>query len=357
MDRLSEFVKAGMLNYPSIYPSRLAVLRHTYLVLGNGLDWVDGEDGAVLSDPYAERGSLVMVYDDLDERVAKWGMREGLPGATEFNASIAATVAEQRNERRYREANIDMLACTPDNVTLLSNSHYDNARNIIGYIQTGYLAFGKWPEKVEPSFFVGALEVLDAVIRSTVDDDAARDALKEFRNGLTPTSAPIIPKLAPKSVPQPTIVNKFVLSDKVDPEAVRAILSVLDGASVEEAMAQFSGVADENIQARARVLAVFGGATPEEAMAQFSAAKNTGVAAAREHEQVRAAVASGEFVPTHGISLREINCKVVVLKNGVRIRGFDEYRAAAQYVQNTYGLSDADLFAIYDDYKKDYDNQ
>jgi hypothetical protein len=285
---LDEFVRRAMLTHPSIYPNRARVLTHCYLTLGNGVDWQ--EDGTLSLDNYDE----VMDYSDLDERLERWhpeAMKDREAGKPlkpymiDMLAQAEADIVKERAKRAETARNIYELASkratdfrfvydkvksfTADNVEETHGGHYEEAKNIVGYIESGYLTIANMPDRVEQSFFMGALDLIEAVVRSQPDGDPHAVTLKDFATLLTKTHT------------------------------------------------------------------TYDGGAPK----------------AREPVVVPAS----DGPPT--ISLRESDPggHVCVLANGTEVRRFSEYQRAALYAQRTYNLSDAELMAIYHDYREDYD--
>lgn len=59
---MDEYVRLGMLNYPTLFPDRLRVLAHSFLVLGNGVEWM--KSGVLSLKDYKHDE---MRYDDLED--------------------------------------------------------------------------------------------------------------------------------------------------------------------------------------------------------------------------------------------------------------------------------------------------
>ena len=49
--------------------------------------------------------------------------------------------------------------------------------------------------------------------------------------------------------------------------------------------------------------------------------------------------------------------RVILFKNDVPVFSHSEYRAAAEYAQRVYLLTDDTLMVMYHDYREDYDNR
>lgn len=198
------FVKRAMLDYPGIFPTRIKVLEHAFVCLGNGIRWVPGDTrdldgpGAGLSySPRQDRPPVgayefpTMSYDDLDITAS---FRRGYlhvlddPKTTQdekdaIEKRIARMVEftkeeteKERAAREERERNID-LWIKPDPNAVISG-HYGSPGGILSY-QPDLKKFGGYrccttiydmPRDVHPSFRVASLEVLDASIRGNPND-------------------------------------------------------------------------------------------------------------------------------------------------------------------------------------------
>jgi len=176
---LDEYVRLAMFSYPMLHPNRMAVLRHSFLVNGNGVGF--GADGKLPTAQY----ETSMQYDDLDERLAEYttGSFSKLGGT--ILEGMKAELAAERAERQRKEANIYELACASTaDVKFGDGGYYEKAANLVSHVKGGYLTINRMPKKVERSCFNGALEVLDAVARSTAADDPALAELLQFRADL-----------------------------------------------------------------------------------------------------------------------------------------------------------------------------
>lgn len=175
---LDQFVINSMLEYPSIFPSREDVLAHTFLVLGNAMEW--NKDG-VLSDRTvrAKKGPVVrkrMSYEGIT--MADWSMKDFYKRLDEkssedysqymldqFAKHVERATAENAVRRR-RELFIEYFATTASkwNVRV---SHYEHPNNIVGYVESGFLPIANIPTNADRSFIDGAVEILNKVIAST----------------------------------------------------------------------------------------------------------------------------------------------------------------------------------------------
>lgn len=102
-------IKQSMLNFPSIMPSRLAVLTQLFLANGNGMDWKDGR----LVDRHPSDVRDTMNFSDLDEREAEVVMEmSSLEGSSmrEFLQVRKIGLDRERMVRQHIADNIDLYA-------------------------------------------------------------------------------------------------------------------------------------------------------------------------------------------------------------------------------------------------------
>lgn len=64
MATVAQTMRKCLLNYPNIFPCPMAVAVHWFTVIGNGMEWVNGELVNTFVDPNA---GDAMKYDDLDD--------------------------------------------------------------------------------------------------------------------------------------------------------------------------------------------------------------------------------------------------------------------------------------------------
>lgn len=215
MDPCERFVKRAMLDFPSIFPTRIKVLEHAFVVLGNGINWINYGDtrdttgsGAVMSGetrrdrPHVPAYEFpTMSYEDLD---ADASFRRSYAHVLEdpktpqeekdrIEESVARLVemtkdeyAKKRAERDERVKNIDALI-KPDPEAVI-RGHYGSPGGILSY-QPDPKKFGGYrcctalydmPRNVHPSFKAAALEVIDASIRGNPTDPNI-EGLKKLR--------------------------------------------------------------------------------------------------------------------------------------------------------------------------------
>lgn len=182
---VSAHIKSAMLNYPSIYPTRLKVLEHNFVGLGNGIVWTS--DG-VLAERYSEREMKNEIrLEDLDERLKWWEGRleeynnreDGSPSNYEtqkyYRDGIAKVTAE-RQARIARQNNIDVLASEVDPNGELTG-YYGNLPAILAdlftknYTGLPYMNLWNIPKNVEKSWWDASCEVVQAAIRTSNSPD------------------------------------------------------------------------------------------------------------------------------------------------------------------------------------------
>ncbi len=185
---LARLIKRAMMTYPSIFPTRLSVLSHCYLVGGNGVYWQNGRM-TVMTGGGPIRDPDVMNYEglDIEERMAHFSevlvdrpdepedMKETRRGIlASIRTKEEERIAKELAARQAVEANIDFIASTPNpEETLENDSHYGIAANVLVYGSGTHSRSNLWntPPNAEQSFFGGALEVIDVVLRQDMDDE------------------------------------------------------------------------------------------------------------------------------------------------------------------------------------------
>lgn len=221
---MDEYARRAMLSYSTIYPNRLRMLCHMFLTTGNAIDWE--KDGTISCDHY----NTEMDFQTVDDRRRKH-IRESLnrqqysksgrPPETEteigdfFDNVFRESAVKEYQDQIWVSEHIYELATAripanfqfvynEDNLHLRelreayqshtigareSGGHYEEAKNLLSSIKSGYATLANIPERVEKSFFEAALEILDAVIRSTKDIDQ-RSELEDYRDLLVATKKP-----------------------------------------------------------------------------------------------------------------------------------------------------------------------
>lgn len=199
MSPVAAHVKQSMLEYASIFPTRLKVLVHDFIVLGNGKEWLaDGTIGCDYETPKVFEGPIYV--DDIDDMIklvkSFSDKRDG--DLTDTQIKQIARYEAERAERLERAANIDYLAdlVDPKGVT---TGHYGDLANIINDVvpnqwrTTPYLNIWNVPQNVEASWWAAANEVVEAAIRGSNNLDARAhmrvlwEAMTNYVEGRTET--------------------------------------------------------------------------------------------------------------------------------------------------------------------------
>ena len=189
---LARFIKFAMMTQPGAFPTRISILRHAFLVGGGGVYWQNGRMISMSGGPI--RDPKVMNYDglDIEERMAYFkeilvakpdDTEETKDGRDAFLDSIrvseVARIAKELAARKAVEANIDAIASTPNpEETLAGDSYYGVAATVLAY-GSGITRSNLWntPPDAEQSFFDGALEVIDVVLRQDMDEEVREHLL------------------------------------------------------------------------------------------------------------------------------------------------------------------------------------
>lgn len=187
MNIVDQYVYESILNYPSIFPTRRAVLIHTLLVIGNGCEWnADGTMGHGIN-KYKHHDKVSAVAEIEKERLEELEKRkEWMGNFGEVSDEVAEAMTKIDNEildklsARYDDyANTvmqaDILAVqksqviSPDEVT--ENSHYyEKSFNTYAMIRN-------LPENIHPEWLDACIEVAYAVKDINPDASDLVDAL------------------------------------------------------------------------------------------------------------------------------------------------------------------------------------
>lgn len=165
-------VKESMLEYASIFPTRLAVLRHMFFVLGNGYDWLeDGTIGSHYQEPKRDLPEGIDV-EHLNERIAKYEAED-----SDFAKRKLVELKAEKAARLATFANIDFLATHVDPKGEIKGGHYGELSNILrdledkNYTGRPYLKIWNIPANVEASWWAASCEAMEAAIRGSISPD------------------------------------------------------------------------------------------------------------------------------------------------------------------------------------------
>ena len=165
-------VKESMLEYASVFPTRLAVLRHMFFVLGNGYDWLeDGTIGSHYQEPKRDLPEGIDV-EHLNERIANYEAED-----SDFAKRKLVELKAEKAARLATFANIDFLATHVDPKGEIKGGHYGELSNILrdlgekNYTGRPYLKIWNVPANVEPSWWAAACEAMEAAIRGSISPD------------------------------------------------------------------------------------------------------------------------------------------------------------------------------------------
>lgn len=187
-------VKESMLEYASIYPTRLKVLEHDFFVLGNGKDWQeDGTIGENYVKPKKELPEGIYV-EDLNKFIAETAADFEKFGEDIDRDRLIEYEAE-KSKRMERLKLIDVIASTVDPKGEIKGGYYGQLANILldlenpNYTGRPYLNIWNVPANVEASWWAAACEAMEAAIRGSTnpeDRHYARlcwDAMTDFVEG------------------------------------------------------------------------------------------------------------------------------------------------------------------------------
>lgn len=142
-----ETIQTLLLNYPTLFKTRMNCLEHMFLVVGSGFDWVDGE----LVDP-----RMVMkaepTYLDYDEELSAYTEYPEIVNNEDFQNSIKLKVSLHNNWVDFVENNSELIASTK---TTTFSHHTKEFYPISG----NYSNLCKFPDNIKPDWKEAAIEV------------------------------------------------------------------------------------------------------------------------------------------------------------------------------------------------------
>lgn len=106
LNSVDTHIKGMMLSCPVLFPSRLAVLKHLFMVNGNGYAW--NESGELVNGN-EQAPCVAMSFTDLYERQEKIA-RDNDPIFAKLNATRQAALRREFSVRRLVEKDIDLYA-------------------------------------------------------------------------------------------------------------------------------------------------------------------------------------------------------------------------------------------------------
>lgn len=140
LSKLDTLVRRSILRYPLIFPTRWHVLRHLYLVYGNGYEWSGGELVAVFDEEKDEAQCVADFFTDLD------ALQEQFTGLDD---------ALRRRRRQFILDNLDLLVHEKRHDSGIRFGWED-----VAAVSLNYSAAFHVPDDAEESFRAGAVEVL-----------------------------------------------------------------------------------------------------------------------------------------------------------------------------------------------------
>jgi hypothetical protein len=156
MNELDTLIRQQLLRWPGMVETRWDVLRHLYLVIGNGFDWVDGRLVEYDIDSYDEDVARAEFFADIEE---KEGHLANTMTGRRLRNNLNAEVALLRAQRQVRLDHLDTIA-------VMGHSYRPEQ---IGYADVRSMISPRYskaftvPEGAEESFRRGASEALRTV--------------------------------------------------------------------------------------------------------------------------------------------------------------------------------------------------
>lgn len=228
LTHMDEFVRRSMLGYPSLFPDRASVLSHTFLVLGNGIEW---EQNGRIQLPR----NTAMRYDDLDTRIERLFSDRDYEGDTvleqfyaEQRAAYEVKIEHERADRKRLEADIEAIACAklPEDFKY-SGDHYESPVEFLRHLRSGYLLMGACPPRVEASCFEGMMEAFEVMLRMAPDPETVEGLLEAKEKLIAKTEIYTIRKLRKTKVFPPPKREKYVRLPDV--EKMQISLRAIEG--------------------------------------------------------------------------------------------------------------------------------
>jgi hypothetical protein len=108
LNKVDKYVKSLMLTYPSIMPSRFAVLKQLFLTNGNGMEW--NSSGELVYSCGKEKLSKVMTFDDIEQLERHLGKIAEAAWSKDFAGTLLLKNSFHRLARQYIADNIDLFA-------------------------------------------------------------------------------------------------------------------------------------------------------------------------------------------------------------------------------------------------------
>lgn len=185
MTKLDALVRSALLHYPSLFGTRWDVLRHLYLVIGNGYEWIDGELVAVVGrDERTDEQAVAEFFSDIDT------VRETFADYWDADYERRDTL-----KRRRRQFQLDNLGLIVHESRMDADVPFDVA-SILLHTSPEYSHVFHVPDDAEPSFRAGAVEVLGEAIQGLYyeakcgRDRGMRAAMQAAYDRLVPPPTP-----------------------------------------------------------------------------------------------------------------------------------------------------------------------
>lgn len=157
MTELDDHIRRAMLRHPLIFDSRWAVLRHLYLVNGNGYEWENGRLVDVFDhlSPYpGDKACRAAYFDDLDRLESQFASFPPVP-------EIDRTDRLRRAKRQFVLDHLDDIALADD------LGHERLSATDVAHLSPQYAHAYNVPEDAEESYREGAVYVLRQVAYTT----------------------------------------------------------------------------------------------------------------------------------------------------------------------------------------------
>lgn len=171
LNKVDAYIKSSMLNYPTLFKSRLSVLVQLFLTNGNGMEWVDG---ALVSRFGEERTRTEMDFSDLTERNAENEAEIAKLEGEEHGEYMLPLFLKRRAQLKREIADRQAIA---DDIDLYAVEHVmdEDDKHDAGWLKHidpnwTMLAlnnnYHEFPEVMDPDWAAAAEEIVKVAVQS-----------------------------------------------------------------------------------------------------------------------------------------------------------------------------------------------
>ncbi len=157
MSLINKRIADSIRRYPTLYRCRTDVLEHWFCVIGNGMEWQDGQLVSIFDE------SPLPTVEQLAAESTKW-MRERLE--EDANEMDASTLARYRVMIEQESTRVRFTVENASDLALVSWSHYLNPvlKNVASpksiYPLCAYSRMSQVPDDVDPEYLAAVREMI-----------------------------------------------------------------------------------------------------------------------------------------------------------------------------------------------------